>query len=58
VGDSGGKFATDVVDTGGKYPIGVFDTGGAPGLANISSKFWKNFNDPYVIFRGLGDDDS
>jgi hypothetical protein len=26
----------------GKIAAGVFDAGGAPGLVNISAKFWKN----------------
>ncbi len=43
------KFAAGVVD---KFAIGVVDTGCAPSLAR------KFLNDPYVIFGGLGEDDS
>jgi hypothetical protein len=31
-----------VADTGGKFATGVVDTGGAPLLANISANFRKN----------------
>ncbi len=41
-----------------KFTTGVSDTGGAPWLANISAIFRKIRNDPKVIFRGLGEDDS
>ncbi len=40
--DSGGKLAAGVLDTSGKLPTDALDTRGAPGLANISAKFWKN----------------
>ncbi len=37
------KFAAGVVfDTGGKFATGVVDTGGAPLLVNISANFRKN----------------
>jgi hypothetical protein len=52
------KFAAGVGDTGGKFATGVVDTGGAPLLANISANFQKIRNNPNVIFRGLGEDDS
>ncbi len=41
-----------------KFGAGVVDTGGAPSLANISANFRKNMKSPYVIFGGLGEDDS
>ncbi len=59
--DTGGKFATGINNTssiGGKFAAGVVDTGGAPWLANISANFWKIWNDPIAILRGLGEDDS
>jgi hypothetical protein len=48
-------FATGISNTSG---AGVVDTGGAPSLANISANFRKNWKSPYVIFRGLGENDS
>jgi hypothetical protein len=56
--DTRGKFAAGVLDTGGKFATGVVDASGAPWLANISAIFEKFRNDPKVIFRGLGEDDS
>jgi hypothetical protein len=53
-----GKLIAGVVDTGGKFATGVVDTGGVSWLANISVNFPKNWNDPFVILRGLGKDDS
>ncbi len=47
------KFTAVVVDTGVKLATGVPDTGGVPW-----PNFWKFWNDPNVIFRGLGEDDS
>ena len=55
--DTGGKFATGVVDTGGnfaavivdnygKFATGVVDTGGQPWAANISENFRKNSKRP------------
>jgi hypothetical protein len=41
----------------GAVDSGVIDTGGAPLLANISENLFLQ-NDPNVIFRGLGQDDS
>jgi hypothetical protein len=52
------KLAACVIDTGGKFATVVVDTGDAPWLANISkNNFLKFLNDPCVIFRGLGEDD-
>jgi hypothetical protein len=62
-------FATGVIDTGGKFAAGVVDTSGnfPPVLLipvvhlhlQISLRiFEKNCNEPNVIFRGLGEDDS
>ncbi len=53
---TGSKFDTGVVNTAGKFSTGVVDTGGAPGLA--PQIFEKIRNDPEVICRGLGEDDS
>ncbi len=50
------KFAAGAVDTGGNFATGVVDTCGAPWLANIPRNFRKN--DPNVIFMGLGEGDS
>ncbi len=50
------NFTGGVVDTGGKFATCVVDTGGAPGLANISVNFREIQNGPNVIFRGLGED--
>jgi hypothetical protein len=36
------QIAFGVVDTGGKFATGVVDAGGAPLLANISANFRKN----------------
>jgi hypothetical protein len=48
--DMGGKFATNVVNTRGKF---------ATGDLRISPQIFKKIgNDPNVIFRGLGEDDS
>jgi hypothetical protein len=66
------KFAAGVVDTGGKFAAGVIDTGGnLPPVSltpvvhlghldlRISPRiFEKNWNDPNVIIRGLGEGDS
>ncbi len=52
------RCTTGVVDTGGKFATWVVDTGGAPWLANIFANFRKIRNDPSVIIRGLGEDDS
>ncbi len=38
----------------GQLAPSINDTGGAPWLANISMNFRKIWNDPTVIFRGLG----
>ncbi len=40
------------------FATGVVENGGAPSLANISANFQKILNEPYVTFRGLGEDDS
>ncbi len=53
-----GTGATGVVYSGGKFVTRVVDTSGASWLANISASFQKIWNDPNVIFRGLGKDDS
>jgi hypothetical protein len=37
------KFAAGVVDTGGKFATCVVDTRGVPLLANISANFRKKF---------------
>ncbi len=36
------KFVAGVVDTGGKFATSVVDTDGAPSLANISANFQNN----------------
>jgi hypothetical protein len=42
--DTGGKFATGVVDTSsGKFATSAVDTGGAHSLANIYANFVKIF---------------
>jgi hypothetical protein len=46
------NFAAGVVDTGGKFAAGVLDWRISPRI------FEKIQNDPYVIFRGMGEDDS
>jgi hypothetical protein len=43
------KFTAGVINTV------VVDIGSAPWLANISANFQQIWNDPYVIFRGLGE---
>jgi hypothetical protein len=74
INDTGGKFADGIVYTCGKFATGIkntsrtvgqicrryrwYDTSGAPWLVNISKNFRKIRNDPGVIFRGLGEDDS
>jgi hypothetical protein len=61
VTDTGSKFSAGILDTGGNFATGINDTsgtGGAPWLANISANFGKIWNDPNVIIRGLGGDDS
>jgi hypothetical protein len=56
--ETGGKFATGVVDIGGNLlPVSLIlvvhlDFG------IFSANFQKVWNDPYVIFRGLGEHDS
>ncbi len=58
------KFAAGVVDTHNKFAIGVVDTGGnfaasvVDSVANSPRIFVKIRNNPNVIFRGLGKDDS
>ncbi len=46
------KFAAGVVDTGGNLPPVYLDLRLSPQI------FEKNRNDPNVIIRGLGEDDS
>jgi hypothetical protein len=60
------SFATGVIDTdskftggtSGKFATGVVHTSGAHRLANISANFRIVRNEPNVIFRGLGENDS
>jgi hypothetical protein len=55
--DSGGKFIAGINDTSGtcgKFTAGDIDTSGAPS----PQIFKKILNEPNVIFRGLGEDDS
>ncbi len=63
------KFAAGVVDTGGKFAAGVVDTGSNLPLVSLTPVvhldlrispqiFGKIRNDPNVIIRGLGEDDS
>jgi hypothetical protein len=40
------------------FKLKVIDTGGAPGLRITRRIFEKNRNDPNIIFRGMGEDDS
>jgi hypothetical protein len=47
------KFAV-VNDTGGKFATGVVDTGGAPLLANISANFRENSKRSSWDTLGLG----
>ncbi len=62
-------FSTDVNDTGGKFAASVVDTGGNLPPASLTPVvhldlrispriFEKIWNDPNVIIRGLGEDDS
>ncbi len=51
------KFATGVVDTDGKFPIGVVDTSGVPWISPCRI-FFKIWNDPNLIFRGVEKEDS
>jgi hypothetical protein len=48
------KFVSGVVDTGGKFATDVVDTDGAPRLANISAKFRKKFEKTQCYFQGFG----
>jgi hypothetical protein len=60
--DSDGIFATGFNNTSGtgcKICLRCIGTGGGPWLVNISAHFLKKvWNEPNVIFRGLGEDDS
>ena len=67
--DTGGKFAAGVVDTGGNLPpVSLTPAANLPPVSltpvvhldlRISPRiFKKNWNDPNVIFRGLGEGDS
>jgi hypothetical protein len=66
--DTGSKFTAGVVDTGGKFVTGINDTSGTGGKftagdidtsgAQSPQIFKKILNEPNVIFRGLGEDDS
>jgi hypothetical protein len=72
VNNTGGKFATGVVDTGGnlppvsttqaelvaKFATGVVDTSGHLDLQISPRIFEKILNDPNVTFRGLWGGDS
>jgi hypothetical protein len=57
-------FATGVNDIGGIFAAGVVHTGGnLPPVVHLDLRispqiFEKILNDPYVIFRGLGEGDS
>ncbi len=46
------QFASSVFDTGGKFATGVVDTGGVPWLVNISANFRKKFEMTLVLFSG------
>ncbi len=50
--------ATGVVDIGGKFAASVLPPVVHLDLQISPQIFWKIQNDPYVIFRGLGEDDS
>jgi hypothetical protein len=52
------KFAAGVVDTGGKFATSVIDTCGAPSLANISASFRKNSKRSKWNTLGWGETDS
>jgi hypothetical protein len=51
-------FAIGVVDTSGKFDTGAVDTNSALDLRKYPPIFKKIRNDPRVISRGLGEDDS
>jgi hypothetical protein len=56
--DTGGKFTASVVDTGGKLPM-VSLIPAVPLDLLISPQIFEQIqNDPRVIFRVLGEDDS
>jgi hypothetical protein len=55
---NGGKCATGVVDTGSKFPTLVVVPVVYLDLLISPQIFVKLQNDPNVIFRGLGEDDS
>jgi hypothetical protein len=48
------KFAASVADTGGRFATSVVDTCGAPLLVNISANFQKNLKRSYWDTLGLG----
>jgi hypothetical protein len=69
--DTGGKFSAGVIHSGSNFAAGVVNTVGKFAtvvvlipevhldlLANISANLLKIRNDPSIIFRGLGEDDS
>jgi hypothetical protein len=56
--DTSGKFAAGTVDTGGKFATGVRITSGTSGKTCRRTFSTKIRNNPDVIFRGLGEDDS
>jgi hypothetical protein len=62
--DTGGKFAAGVVDTGGNLPpVAKLPPVSLTPVVHLDLRislriFEKILNDPYVIFRGLGEGDS
>ncbi len=66
--DTGSKFTAGVVDTCGEFVAGINDISGTGGIftagdidtsgAPSPKIFEKILNEPNVIFRGLGEDDS
>jgi hypothetical protein len=46
------EFSAGVVDTGGKFATSVVDTSGAPWFVNISTNFWKIFEMTPMLFSG------
>jgi hypothetical protein len=68
--DTGGKFVAGINDTsgtGGKFVAGINDTSGTGGkftagdidvVHHLRKFVEKILNEPIVIFRGLGEDDS
>jgi hypothetical protein len=55
---SGSNFAADVIDTGGNLPQVSLTKKENLSPVSTTPAISKNLNDPNVIFRVLGEDDS